>query len=102
MHEKNSTVVDISAHLGLNIHRGKSKILKVIAVRDTPIMLESKALESFPYLGSIVEKEGGTDADIFRQLKNVWGFTDLSTNTTIRICNTVKKLVLLHGAKIQH
>ncbi|XP_076451319.1 uncharacterized protein LOC143287222 [Babylonia areolata] len=49
-----------------------------------PITLDGEALEdveSFPYLGSIVNKQGGTDADVkvrigkaraaFRQLKNM-------------------------------
>jgi hypothetical protein len=45
---------------------GKSKVLKVNAVSTTPIKLEGKVLkevERFTYLGSIVEKQGGTDAD---------------------------------------
>ena len=40
MQEKTGAVADTSARLGLKIHRGKSKVLKVNTVTDTPIMLE--------------------------------------------------------------
>ena len=61
MQEKTSTVADASARLVLKIHRGKSKVLKVNTVTDTPIMQEGEALdevESFSYLGSIVDNTG--------------------------------------------
>ena len=90
MDEKPSAVAEASARLGLKIHRGKSKVLKVNTVTDTPIILEGEALdevESFTYLGSIVDSTGGTDADVrarigkaraaFQQLKNVWRSSDL-------------------------
>ena len=67
MQEKTSAVADVSALLGLKIHTGKSKVLKVNTVTDTPIMLEGEALdevESFTYLGSIVDNTGGTEADV--------------------------------------
>ena len=84
MQEKTSTVADNSALLGLKIHRGNSKVLKNnAAVSITPITLEEDGLEdvtSFYCLGSIVDKQGGTDADVkmrtdrsrasFLQMKN--------------------------------
>ena len=112
MQEKTSTVADTSARLGLNIHRGKGKILKVDAIRETPITLEGEALEeveSFTYLGSIVDKKGGTDVDVrvrigkaraaFHQLNNIWRSTDLGTNTKNGIFNTIVKPVFLYGAE---
>ena len=45
---------------------GKSNVVKVNTVCTTPMKLEGKALEeveSFTYLGSIVEKQRGTSAD---------------------------------------
>ena len=100
------------ARLGLNIHRGKSKVLKVNAASTTPILLDREALEeveNFTYLGSIVDKQGGTDADVkirigkaraaFLQLKNVWASSDLSFSTKIRLFNTIVKPVLLYGAE---
>ena len=112
MQEKTSIVAENSSRLGLNIHRGKSKVLKVNATSTSPITLEGEALEevdSFTYLGSIVDMQGGTDADVktrinkarvaFLQLKNIWGSRDLSVNTKIRIFNTNVKSVLLYGAE---
>ena len=64
---KTDTLSQSSTCIGLNIHRGKSKILRVNAVSDTPVMLAGQALEDvecFTYLGSIVDKQGGTDADV--------------------------------------
>ena len=45
MQDKTRDVAENSAKLGLNIHRGKSKVLKVKTVDTTPIMLEGSALE---------------------------------------------------------
>ena len=67
MQEKTNTIAETSARLGLNVHRGKSKILKANTANTKPNTLEGKALEevaSFTYLGSIVDKHGGTDANV--------------------------------------
>ena len=112
MQEKTSLVAQNSEKLGLKIHNGKSKLLKVNSTSTHPISIETKALEevdSFTYLGSIVDKQGGTDADIkirirkariaFQQLKNIWSSRKLSYNTKIRIFNTNVKSVLMYGAE---
>lgn len=111
MQEKINIVSDISTHLGLTIHRGKSKVLKINTDSRTPITLEGEALEevgSFTYLGSVVDIQGRTDANgrvkigkaraAFHRLKNVWGSSDLPLNTKIRIFNSRVKPVLLYGA----
>ena len=112
MQQKTSDVAENSAKLGLNIHKGKSKVLKVNTIGTTPVVLEGSPLEeveSFTYLGSIVDKQGGTDADVririhkartaFILLKDIWTARDLSTNTKIRLFNTNVKSVLLYGAE---
>ena len=112
MQEKTSIVAATWARICLNIHKGKSKVLKVNATNATPIMLEDEAIEevdSFIYLGSTVDKQGGTDADVkrrvgnaraaFQQLKNVWVSKHLSNNLKIRTFNTMVKPVLLYGAE---
>ena len=84
MQEKSNIVADNSARLGLNINRGKSKVFKTNASNETPITVQGEALEevdSFTYLGSILDNHGGTDADVrsrigksrapFHQLKNI-------------------------------
>ena len=107
MQEKTTIIATYSAYLGHTIHKGKSKILKVNINNTTPIRLEGEALEeveSFTYLGSVVNKLGGTDADVkvrivkaraaFHQLKKVWGSSELPRNTQIRIFNSMVKPVL--------
>nr|KAG5701322.1 hypothetical protein BaRGS_006096 [Batillaria attramentaria] len=63
MQEKTSMTAENSAHVGLNIHKGKAKVLKINAAA----MLEGEALEeveNFTYLGSIVDTQGGINADV--------------------------------------
>jgi Reverse transcriptase (RNA-dependent DNA polymerase) len=46
MQEKTNIVADTSARIDLNIHKEKSKVLKVNATNTSPIMLEDTALEA--------------------------------------------------------
>ena len=75
-------------------------------------MLEGEGLEeveSFRYLGSIVDTRGGTEADVktriskaraaFHILRNVWKSRVIGKTTKIRLFNTNVKSVLLHGAE---
>ena len=53
--------------LGHNVHPCKTKILKIGSENLTTIALEGTPLEevySFICLGSIVDKKGGTEADL--------------------------------------
>ncbi|VDO50501.1 unnamed protein product [Schistosoma margrebowiei] len=83
------------------IHKGKSKVLKFKAENSNPITLDGETLEdveSFTYLRSIIDEQGGSDADVkarigkarvaFLQLKNIWNSRQLSTNIKVRIFNT--------------
>ena len=75
-------------------------------------MLEGEGLEeveSFRYLGSIVDTRGGTEADVktriskaraaFHILRNVWKSRVIGKTTKIRLFNTNVKSVLLYGAE---
>ncbi|VDP53023.1 unnamed protein product [Schistosoma margrebowiei] len=86
-------------------------ISKLLANVD-PITLDGETLEdveNFTYLGSIIDEQGGSDANVkarigkartaFLQLKNIWNSKQLSTNIKVRIFNTNVKAVLLYGAK---
>ncbi|BFY98983.1 hypothetical protein BsWGS_02023 [Bradybaena similaris] len=113
MQEKTDVVSDRSAQAGLNINRERSKILRINSSNNDPVMLNGSPLEEvqyFTYLGSIIDQQGGTDADVktriskaratFIQLKNIWRSRDLSIETKIRLFNTIVKSVLLYGAEI--
>ncbi|VDO51650.1 unnamed protein product [Schistosoma margrebowiei] len=79
---------------------------------SNPIALDGKTMEYvefFTYLGSIIDEQGGSNADIkarvgkaraaFLQLRNIWNSKQLSTNINVRIFNTNIKAVLLNGAE---
>ncbi|VDP24249.1 unnamed protein product [Schistosoma margrebowiei] len=93
MQMKTASVAAVSASVGLSIHKGKTKVLKFKAENNNPITLDGETLEnveSFTYLGSIIDEQGGSDADVkarigkartaFLQLKNIWNSKQLSVN----------------------
>ncbi|VDP59350.1 unnamed protein product [Schistosoma curassoni] len=61
-------------------------------------------VKSFTYLGSIIDENGGSDADVkarigkaraaYLQLKNIWNSKQQSNNTKVRIFNTNVNTVL--------
>ncbi|VDO63241.1 unnamed protein product [Schistosoma margrebowiei] len=94
MQEKTTSVAAASAAVGLNIHNGKSKILRYNTACTNPITIDGEDLEdfkTFTYLGSIVDEQGGSVSDVkarinkaktaYLQLKNIWNSKQLSTNT---------------------
>ncbi|VDO89009.1 unnamed protein product [Schistosoma margrebowiei] len=112
MQMKTASVAAVSASVGLSIHKGKMKVLKFKTKNNNPITLDGETLEnvqSFTYLGSIIDEQGGSDADVkarigkartaFLQLKNIWNSKQLSINIKVRIFNTNVKAVLLYGAE---
>ncbi|VDO57782.1 unnamed protein product [Schistosoma margrebowiei] len=112
MQIKTASVAAVSASVGLSIHKGKTKVLKFKAENSNRTTLDGESLEdveSFTYLGSIIDEQGGSDADVkarigkarvaFLQLKNIWNSKQLSTNIRVRIFNTNIKAVLLYGAE---
>ena len=69
----------------------------------------TREVESFVYLGSVVDQQGGTDLDItvrigkarasFVMLKNIWASGGISMKTKLRIFNSDVKSVLLYGCE---
>ncbi|VDO79574.1 unnamed protein product [Schistosoma margrebowiei] len=112
MQEKTTSVAAASAAIGFNIHKGKSRFLRYNTACTDPITIDGEDLEdvkTFTYLGSIIDEQGGSDADVkvrigkaraaYLQLRNIWNSKQLSTNTKVRIFNTNVKTVLLYGAE---
>ncbi|VDP36443.1 unnamed protein product [Schistosoma curassoni] len=73
-----------SAAVGLNIHKGKSKIHRCNTALTNPVTIDGEDLEDvkiFTCLGSIIDEHGGSDADVkarigkaraaYLQLKNI-------------------------------
>ncbi|VDP58126.1 unnamed protein product [Schistosoma curassoni] len=93
MQKKTTSVAAASAAVGLNIHKGKSKILRYNTTRTKRITLDGEDLEdvkTFTDLGSIIDEQGGSDADVkawigkartaYLQLRNIWNSKQLSVN----------------------
>ena len=68
-----------------------------------------REVESFVYLGSVVDQQGGTDRDVtarigkaraaFVMLKSIWASGGISMRTKLRIFNSNVKSVLLYGCE---
>ena len=109
MQNKTDLLKVVSEKTGLKINKGKTEVMKIVT---TPITVEGehvKEVESFVYLGSVVDKKGGTDKDVkarvgkargaFVLLKKIWGSTEISTGTKLRIFNSNVMSVLLYGCE---
>ncbi|VDP34383.1 unnamed protein product [Schistosoma curassoni] len=67
MQEKTTSVAAVSATVGLNIHKGKSRIRRYNTACTNPITIDGEDLadvSTFTYLGSIIDEQGGSDADV--------------------------------------
>ncbi|VDP32278.1 unnamed protein product [Schistosoma curassoni] len=59
--------IEASGSIGLNIHKGKSKILKCNTNITNPITLGAETVEeegTFTCLGSNIDEQGGSDAGV--------------------------------------
>ncbi|VDO57314.1 unnamed protein product [Schistosoma margrebowiei] len=67
MQEKTTSIAAASAAVDLKIHKWKIKNLRYNAACTNPVKIDGKDLEdvkSFTYLGSIIDEQGGSDADV--------------------------------------
>ncbi|XP_062587192.1 uncharacterized protein LOC134248835 [Saccostrea cucullata] len=112
MQDKTTRLATTSAGTGLKINLKKTELMKInttvqasVTVGGEPI----KEVESFIYLGSVVDRQGGTDRDIksrigkartaFTMLKNIWASKIIPITTKLRILNSSVKSILLYGAE---
>ncbi|VDP39854.1 unnamed protein product [Schistosoma curassoni] len=61
MQEKTNSVAAASAAVGLNIHKGKSRIFRYNTACTNPITIDGEDLEdvkTFAYLGSVIDEPG--------------------------------------------
>ncbi|VDP31921.1 unnamed protein product [Schistosoma margrebowiei] len=67
MQIKTASVAAVSASVGFHIHKGKTKVLKFKTENTNPITIDGETLEdvgSFTYLGSIIDEQGGSGAEL--------------------------------------
>ena len=108
-----TTLLDTTAKsTDLNIHVGKTKVMKANTKNVDPIQLRGTDIEEvsqFTYLGSIIDQSGGTDKDVkmrigkartaFIQLRNIWKSPNISQKTKLQIFNSNVKSVLMYGSE---
>ena len=67
MQSKTSSLASYASQVGLHTHPKKTKVLKINASITEAVKLDDNNLEqveTFTYLGSAINEQGGTDADI--------------------------------------
>ena len=112
MQEKTEQLNTVSIQLVLNINRSKTKIMKANTKNNNPITLNGEPLEetdSFTYLGSTINKNGGTEGDVkariqkarvaFIMFRKMWRARHIKINTKLKIFNSNVKAVLLYGSE---
>ena len=109
MQTKTSDPHRTSVQIGLTINKQKTKILRINVGNDEPVTIQGIELgevESFTYLARVVDKSGGTDADVktrigkagsaYNMLKKVWNSREIGTSTKVRLFNSNVESVLLY------
>ena len=112
MQEKTTGLDKLSRSVGLHIHPRKSKVFGVNTIKEPAIVVNQEKLEevdSFVYLGSVIDRKGGTEADIksrigkartaFIALNKIWKDRKISLRTKLRLFNSNVKSVLLYGSE---
>nr|KAG5687489.1 hypothetical protein BaRGS_017081 [Batillaria attramentaria] len=67
MQDKTTCLEATSAGTGLKINRKKTELMKINTTANTPVTVGGEPIrevESFVYLGSVVDGQGGTDRDV--------------------------------------
>ena len=109
MQDKTTLLETTSAGTGLKIKRKKTELMKMNITANTPVTVGGEPIrevESFIYLGSVVDQQGGTNRDVkarigkaraaFVMLKNIWASGGISMRTKLRIFNSNAKSILLY------
>lgn len=99
-----------SAKIRLHISTKKTKQMRINSASQRPLHVNNhEIVNTFTYLGSIMDKEGGTDADVlsrinrgraaFASLKPLWRSNVISRKTKLILYSSNVKTVLLYGSK---
>ena len=110
MQDKATLLETTSAGTGPKINRKKTELMKMNTTANAPVTVDGEPIrevESFVYLGSVVDQQGGTDRDVtarigkaraaFVMLKNMWASGGISMRT--KLFNSNVKSLLLSGCE---
>ena len=110
--DKTTLLETTSAGTGLKINKRKTDLTKMNTTANAPVTVGGepiREIESFVYLGRVIDQQGGTDRDVtarigkaratFVMLKNIWASGDIRMRTKLRIFNSSVKSVLLYGCE---
>ena len=113
LQEKTDRLVATAGVVGLKINPRKRKTLMMNHRCTDYIRIEGEEVEDvefFVHLGSVLDKLGGTEADIkrrlalakiaFTRLQNIWRSGKFSQKTKLHILNSNGLSVLLYGAEM--
>ncbi|KAL9968248.1 hypothetical protein ACROYT_G026600 [Oculina patagonica] len=110
--EKTARLQNNARRVGLKINTKKTKWMSTGCKRNCQIKIdghEIEKVEQFSYLGSVIDVQGGADADVktrigkarqaFIALKPVWRSKRISLKTKLRLFNSNVNTVLLYGSE---
>ena len=112
MQDKTTLLEITPAGTGLKINRKKTELMKMNITANAQVTVGGKPIrevESFVYLGSVVDQQGGKDRDVtvgigkaraaFVMFKNIWASGGNNIITKLRIFISNVKSVLLYGCE---
>ena len=112
MQDKTTRLETLSAQTGLKINQKKTELMKINTTSNAQITVGGepiKEVESFVYLGSVIDKQGGTDKDVtarigkartaFVLLRKILASGEITLRTKLRIFNSNVKSILLYGCE---
>ena len=110
--EKTARLSNNARKVGLKINSKKTKWMSTGCKRNRQIKVDGLGIEKidqFSYLGSVIDVQGGADADVkarigkarqaFTSLKPIWNSKKISLKTKLKLYNSNVKTVLLYGSE---
>lgn len=110
--QKTQMLQDEAGKHGLKVNIGKTKSMRINNKNNTALKINDEELEDvehFQYLGSIINRNGGTEQDVKARIKkaqyayvtlfNVWRSKNIKPITKLRIFNSNVKSILLYGSE---
>ena len=110
--QKTQMLQDEARKHGLKVNIGKTKSMRINNKNNTALKINDEELEDvehFQYLGSIINRTGGTEQDVKARIKkaqyayvtlfNVWRSKNIKPKTKLRIFNSNVKSILLYGSE---